>query len=379
MTFSIIAFKYVYELDVIVTILSYVLLPIVIMFVLSFIETRKSRQLIYAVILLSIAIGSYESFNAVYICLVLLVLMLVRIFHHIKTKDIFFYGLIFAGIQLVSIISYYATVKVVQIMTKNPQYYRGSILTTDNPLEMIFMSLESIVTNTNFLFNQEIVIGVILFIVIGLYFLIRKKDIILFLLSMAFIFSTFAMIYIQGRYFLRSAQTFNVFFATVILFLLIYLKKFKKIYKIFLILCSMVLVYQVKDLNYWFYKDYVTYQKNVHAIHHIATELVRTTNFQSKAIVFTNRNYESVLLMNWDDKQKEIGESSLVSSVKFLGDIQSRATIELFKYEGYHFILEPTVEQAERGIEYAKEMTHYPYDGYIKEYDDIIVVNIGKP
>ena len=44
---------------------------------------------------------------------------------------------------------------------------------------------------------------------------------------------------------------------------------------------------------------------------------------------------------------------------------------------GYYF-KNPTNEQWKRGNELAAEMKEYPKDGYIKEYEDIIVVKLGE-
>lgn len=68
----------------------------------------------------------------------------------------------------------------------------------------------------------------------------------------------------------------------------------------------------------------------------------------------------------------------LISAVAFLGDVTSPAVIELFKYQGYNFIIEPTEEQSMEARKYSEEMVSYPKEGYIKELDDYIIVNIGK-
>ena len=82
--------------------------------------------------------------------------------------------------------------------------------------------------------------------------------------------------------------------------------------------------------------------------------------------------------MTWDEDQQEIGESPIVSAIAFLGEKTSPELIQLFKYQGYDFILEPTIDQVEQASEYAKSMPAYPHEGYIKELEDYIIVNLGE-
>ena len=141
---------------------------------------------------------------------------------------------------------------------------------------------------------------------------------------------------------------------------------------------SIVVLLQLKDINLWFYYDYANYQKNVYAIHNIATELYSGYSVKTKPVCFVNRDYDS-FLMSWDDEimQVEIGESPIVSSVRFLGDETSKATFCLFEFQEYDNLIRPDENDAKKAIEYSKEMPTYPENGYIEELDDIIVVNLG--
>lgn len=118
----------------------------------------------------------------------------------------------------------------------------------------------------------------------------------------------------------------------------------------------LLLIWQLKDVNLWYYKDWANYQKNVYAIHNIATQLNSGYSIDEKPVCFVNRDYDS-FLMSWDEDkdQYEIGESPIVSAVAFCGDITCPELIKLFEYQEYTFLIQPSWEQAQKAIEYSGE------------------------
>ncbi len=377
-SYPILAFKFIYDIDVVVTSLSYLCAPLGLVFGLSFIETKKVQDVVLAGAFLFVAIGSYETFNAVYICLVLMLFIFLCCFKDYKTNEVFAHGMILAAILGVAFALYYALVKLVQVLTHNPAYPRYNIFTSDASKLNAIKNILKKLFNPNLLFTVEFAVCVLIFIALVLWFIIRKKRPIVLLLGIGFGAFLIVTNIIQGNLHYRACQPFNLFISgtALLLFLAIGDKAFIK--GVVSVALSLLVLLQLKDINLWFYKDYANYQKNVYAIHNIATELYSEYSVNEKPVCFVNRNYDS-FLMSWDAEvmQVEIGESPIVSSVRFLGDKTSDATFQLFEFQEYDKLIHPNEEEATRAVEHSKNMPTYPEKGYIEELDDIIVVNLG--
>lgn len=373
-TFSNIAFKYIYDLDVLVTTLSYILVPLSILLFLEYLNTNNKKYIFFSIISLFLAIGSYETFNILYILEVLLILILLSHFKGYNLLNIIKLGLMFFINLLCSFFIYYISVYIIRLLTNNEPYVRTNIFNNNIALKKDLLKVYYRFIDFNFLFNIEIVLSTIVFIIISIIFLLKFKNLSVFILLYMLIAFSFIIHIIQGTYFIRTGQVFNFYVASAILLIFITVKGLDKT----LVVLSVILVtLQIKDLNKWFYKDYINYQKNIYAINKIATDLVENYDVDNKPVLFINRDYESKLLMAWDDNQGEIGESALISSVRFLGNKTSKETIKLFEYRGYTFLKEPSKEQAEYIYELSPKLKKYPNKGYIEEIDNVIVVNMG--
>ena len=174
-------------------------------------------------------------------------------------------------------------------------------------------------------------------------------------------------------------QPFGLFIAAVALLITEIFRNRQALRVIAACMAALALIWQLKDINLWFYKDWANYQKNVYAIHNIATELNSGYSIEEKPVCFVNRDYDS-FLMSWeaDKMQYEIGESPIVAAVAFCGDITCPELIELFEKQEYTFLIQPTLEQAQKAVQYSSGMPGYPKEGYIAEYEDIIIVKLGE-
>lgn len=373
------AFKFIYDIDVIITAVCYLSVAVSIIYAFSFAESFKLKDLFLALLFIFISIGGYESFNAVYVCGVLLVLIILYIYQNFKISQIFKQGGICALLLTVSFITYYGLVKIVQLLTNNAAYQRYNIFKNINDIVSIIKTILTKMFNFRLFFTVEFTVCVVLFIIIMLYFTLIKKKPFVLLLGMAFGVFLVAINFIQGFMLYRCCQTYVILISGTALLLLVLFNNKKSLRIITSTLLVLMLLLQLRDINLWFYKDWANYQKNVYAIHNIATDLYAEFSVEEKPVCFVNRDYDS-LLMSWDDElmQTEIGESPIVSSVAFLSDITSDATFQLFEMQEYDKLIHPTVEQAEKALTLSKDMPGYPKEGYIKEFDDIIVVNLGK-
>ena len=378
-SYPLLAFKFIYDLDVLVTALAYVCVALSLVFGFAFTETHKLRDGVAAAVLALLAIGSYESFNALYICAVLLVFILLCIFKNYEAKRVWGNGFILAGILVADLAVYYGVVKLLQTLTGNPAYSRYNIFSANGSVVDIVKRVLKKLFNPALLATVEFMVCIVLFIAVIVFFLIRKKRPLLLLLGFGFGVFLVIVNVIQASMLYRCCQAFNLFIAATALLVTACLDKQKVLRILSSAVAVIVLVLQLKDMNLWFYKDWTNYQKNAHAIDCIATDLYADYSVDSKPICFVNRDYSS-FLMSWDESmmQTEIGESPIVSSIRFLGDITSDATFQLFEYQAYDKLIHPTVEQVQKAQEYSASMPAYPTDGYIVELDDIIVVNMGK-
>lgn len=88
-------------------------------------------------------------------------------------------------------------------------------------------------------------------------------------------------------------------------------------------------------------------------------------SYESKPIVFVGRyQHSSPSIIKID----AVGQSVFY---------RSNYVTYLMRYLGFNFI-RPSNEEMKAGKEYAAEMPVYPFDGYIQEFDDVIVVRVSE-
>lgn len=374
-SYPIIAFKFIYDIDVVVTMFSYCCVPMAIYEGSKFLSDHTKKNFILHTIFLMLAVGSYESFVCLYICETIAILSFQYLYRNEKVKKIMVQGMYFAGQLVLALIIYYTLVRGMQFITNNPQYVRATSAEM-GLIDIIKMLYTSIVSKDLFIMKEFTVFACVLIGIMLYYVGVRKKYFLLLLFPMLGFFTIFVSV-MQGWVYLRTCQSFNFFVAFVSLLLLEVCRNCIKIKKLLIMILLLTVIWQLKDINLWFFKDWINYEKNVYAIHRIATDLQAEYNIEQKPVCFVNRNYDSYL-MTWDSEQKEIGESPIVSAIGFLGNSTSPELIQLFKYQGYDFIKEPTKKQVESALEISKDMPGYPTEGYILENEEFIVVNLGK-
>lgn len=374
-----IAFKFIYDLDVLVISLSYLAATLSVVYTLSFIEHKNIKDGIISTVLIIIAVSSYETFISYFGCLIILSLIIESIHTNINFKQTFSKGFMSVGVLAVSVIIYYLLVLFIQLITKNPSYPRLNLFTQDVPVYLALLGILGKAINPWVFFSLEFLVTIFIYVAFAFYYAKKTGKKYLHLLFLLFFLCLFSVNIIQGALYYRSCQTFCLFISGTALLSMIAFRNNKLSRKIVLVLLTLLLLLQIKDTNTWFYKDWMNHQKNTYAVHRIATDLHSGYDIKNKPICFVNRDYESHL-MSWEPEryQHEIGESPIVASVWFLGDKTSEATFQLLEYNGYEDLLRPTEEQAITAKKLSKDMPAYPYDGYIEETDDFIIVNLGE-
>lgn len=380
-SYSIISMKFIYDLDVITTMASYFCVPVSIFAVYQYFQSKRKRYLLVSGVLLMVAIGTYESFNTVYIAMVLMVLLLELYFQNRKTKQLLKEGMAYAGVLAVTVGVYYTIVKIVQCLFPSATEFTRlgfwkSASSFLSGLHKVCWIIKRAIFESNLFFTKEFVAFLFIGIILAFLLAVKKKRFFILPLFAGLEFVNFVIILIQGNCHYRICQTFVVLISGCALFLFCVVRDWKYIRTGACILAGLLIVWQIRDLNYWFFKDYENYKKNEFALHKIATDLQAGYDI-SKPVCFTNRDYD-LFLTSWDENQKEIGEAVMISSIAMFGETVPHTMVDLFKYHQYNFLQLPTQEQADRAVELSKGMEAYPKPGYIQEFDDLIIVNFKK-
>lgn len=249
------------------------------------------------------------------------------------------------------------------------------------------------------------VIASIIFIPAVIIYTVKKKNFYLFLIGAVNYASIFAMCIAQGEVVpYRANQMLSVFVAAVLLAECYWIMKMKNIWirGIGLVLVISMVYNSAFDLNHWFAFEYKRNQHEIEEVHHIAYDLRSSYDILSKPVVFVGNYvldeaiqreysmdasspaYGMVQKLNsWMGMETPwLYPYTQVLSYSFLDwSITSfsiyegfnREIIRLFEKEGVTLIWGGN-ELYQKGLERMGELNCYPLDGYIKEYEDFILV-----
>lgn len=384
---SIIAEKYIYDLDVIVTMLSYCCSAIALMYAYRFVKEKKCLLFWKAAVVLVVAVGSYESFIFLYFCGVFSVFILeIAVNQENKSfRSILQEGIRYALILLSALVFYYGLVVLIQLATNQYGIFHRYSIWDSFPLEMGFWQIVFSLTSEFYNFFLEsiaehslpiLIFCLFSFVGAGLcaFLSFRMKNIWLFVCYMALWIGNFVIQYAAGSFMARAAQTF-CFFIGFVLLLLIETFGIQTICKRALILVVGLLVFvQSVDMNHRFYNDYVRYKKEEYVINTLATRLVTGYDL-SKPVVFIDTQGSGYLDTVLYPGNQVNGKSVLYWSANAFNDKTQPFVSELFRMHGYDFILSPTVEQFDQAYQEAESMPQWPHEDCIKEFEEFIVIN----
>lgn len=174
----------------------------------------------------------------------------------------------------------------------------------------------------------------------------------------------------------RASTSWGLFVAIIITSVYYILSKKQSLHKLAILLITMLVLWQTRDLNQWFYNEYIKYQKDLKVAYQLAEDIEKNSNNLNKPIVFIGDFEKDFYAIN-----TPIGSQSNGLSVLWWGkDAFEENGTELIKFIdslGYNFRI-PTDAQCEEASKLSKEMNTYPKEGYIKEFEDFIVVKISE-
>lgn len=390
-------------------------------------------EILFSSLLLCVALGFYESFSVVYIMGAIMLFFLNRLLYGKKAeKGRFLKGFLpWAGRGLLVLVMTVLERTVILAALKsiyhlddfaiyNVQYRKlfGEIFTAENELQMVLKRffLKYYINAVTYL---PITVLVLAFLGIGIgaiYFGIRRKDILLPICFVAILIIPIAMSLLEGlatRY--RSAQYVPVVsaFAVLLLFVVLYRNKIYGKLKIFCIIFLSILLYnQAGEMNKWFYIDYLKYQDMAKVMDNVAYDLKKDYD-TSKPIVFRGAykvpyeiaksayidfdSWQFRMICYLTDpfdvhiKEKYYAENSaayvfaempVVSALQWGTTAFDGTSQQLINFwhmrgiDGFSCVTDlELIEEAEQ-IRTGENMPGYPRNGYIKECDDYIIVNL---
>ncbi len=383
---SILAEKFIYHLDVIVTMLSYCFMALALLYAYKAVKERSRLSVGKAVPVLMAALASYESFIGLYICCVFAIFILEILIRNEKrtVRTVLLDGVKYAGILLAALLLYYGLVYLVQAATGQlGMFQRFQAVWPEglNLVEIFFYVTKQLYLTFLQAFSQSYLpilvfslfslIGASSFAILAL----RRKSMCLLLCFLGFWASNFIIHYAAGSFLYRAAQTF-CFFCGFTLLILLEVHPQPALRKTLCTAAALLVFVQSADMNRWFYNDYVRYQKESFVIHTLATKLVSDHDL-SKPVVFTNAPYAGYLDTALYSGRQVNGNSLVYWAGYAWNDKTQPLVSEVFRMYGYDFVLSPTEEQYDQAHLEAEDMPVWPQEGSVAEFEDFIVVNLG--
>lgn len=249
------------------------------------------------------------------------------------------------------------------------------------------------------------VIASAIFIPAVIIYAVKKKSGYLLAIGAAAYISLFALSIAQGEVVAyRANQTLSVFVAAVLLAVCYWIMKVRYVWLkgIGLVLVSSLVYNSAFDLNQWFAFEYKRNQLEIEEVHHIAYDLRSGYDIANKPVVFvgeyildeaiqkeysidaSSAAYGMIKQLNtWMETDtpalypytQVLSYSFLNWAITSFSDYEgyNREIIRLFEKEGLSLIWGGS-ELYEKGIKRIEDQNRYPVDGYIREYDDFILV-----
>lgn len=283
---------------------SFFITAIVLNLLYSYRKNNKIRNLVYAGLLMCLIISAYESSAPVLLCGFFIIEILDCIYNN-RNKKIreAITNLVIMIIPFVSALIIYSLVSNLILMlwnimpggsypAKEIMYKElGLIGGIKNLIDTIFYNY--IVNAFLYLPITIMLISCVIMFILGIVYGIKRKNVTIFLLFLGSISTLFLLSILQGSSALyRTCQVFQIFSAFAFMILiqsLINLNKAKLIKNICICLMFLVIFYQAKDLNKYFYLNYTRYEQEKIALTSMAEQLKLNYDIKNKPVVFIAR------------------------------------------------------------------------------------------
>lgn len=395
--------------------LGYALSSFAILFALDALETKRFGSFCKSSIALYFAISCYESFAAVYLCALTIVLTLKYLFGDAKDKyvgKVILTGLTLFIPLIVALVIYKAVESVLVPYINLPNYAATGIAWKSNTqtLYQVFIDLwkgvvlKFVYSGLIFQPITSLVLAMISAVILAVFYTVKYKRAAIILIILAMLLSIVSLSILQGyATFYRSCQVFALFTAFVLSLMLhqILSSNGSKYFKNFAVIMISILVFrQANDLNNWFYVDYMRSEEERTMANLIAYQVKSEFNI-NKPVIFTGGNgiseninsYLTIKPNTWNGKifnnvaSKMMGSD--MSGYKFVeGDMVpiygwaigafGEVNTELLKYfrMNGHTFKQGTPEMFNEAIEISRYRPVWPAKGSIFETPAYVVVHL---
>jgi hypothetical protein len=398
--------------------LGHAMIPFILfmMFVISSDTKKLSKPVTFIMpsFLIALTLSLYESFAVVYLFGIFVVLILRFLYSDDskKFKDVFNRGLYF----LIPLIGGIVLRLVIDLILKLI-FHLGTSTNASKEIHWdtgLMENLPKLIKGAtlSFLYNGLVYLPItflLLAIGVTLFLMVRDgakhRSITIIALYLGSIFSIFSLTIFQGietPY--RACSVFSVFVAFVFMLLLQFFEEGKfrnEIKKAVVVVMCIFLIWQINDINKWFYVDYMRYEEEVNVVNQVAAE-IRANYDLNKPVVFLGdyklsdniNQYTSAektslagqLYMNLTGIVPEgkyaykfvqsNGDSFLDWAVGWNFSNNVSEAHKFFKDLGYDFKADD-YEMREEALKVTGDKPAWPKKGSIFETDKFIVVNFG--
>lgn len=223
---------------------------------------------------------------------------------------------------------------------------------------------------------------------VGVYLTIKRTTMVHLFLALGLILSNFSLAIVQGcPPFWRNCTSFGLTIAFTWMLILKLTENRKNMHYLGVVIALLLIFWQLRDLSLWFYNDYRRFQMDKHHALILANDISRVCGANVKkpvALIGNPVKFYHTLMKERHDfdympklypivrtNGKSIIHGEGVRREKYLL-IREVACIE------YVFPSEIQFQEASIRIKTTQQPS-WPFEGYVQQYDDMVVVNLGDP
>lgn len=372
---------FIYNTAVISIGIGYLFTAVATIFVYEFVSNKEKilSLLVLSVFLMSAVISTYESFVAVFLLGMAMILFLGYLYNYkdsgFNKKQWIKIVLIFVSVVVVAALLEYIVTNVyidtqsiirsnnatTAIMWFGQNGVIGNIRPFLGSLRDSFLGLHA-----SLLYITVLQLASLALVVFATIKSFVNKNYWLLVFSGLLIFSIFSLAFVQGiasPY--RICQGFALFIAFIAM--VIYDQVPKKIRPLILLGVIYLVTMQTYDLTKWFYNDNMRYQEERTVMINVA-ETIKKDFDETKPAVFIGEYRQGSVI-----RHNQTNGYSFINWGKSTFDGPSTQLLKFLEMNG-EYLVKPTMAQYEMAWDNLDNMTRWPKEGSIAEYKGVIVV-----
>lgn len=423
-SYPLVAEIYVYNMMPVALGLGYFCTAISLLSAHNWIKYKQSKQAVFSMLFMIIAISAYESFVILYICYVVGMMLLKAVALKAKfDKKTLLESAKYASMLLIAIVlEYIFTIILINILGIKVTTYAATNISwsTRSLADALFWFVKSLgwqaINAFGYLPIRIYIFCTIIGAVIALIWVIRKKRIAIMLLYFAFVASTWLLALIQGEFIYRTCQAFAFFVAFVFLVLLIsidHLHLQRAWTHLAIALTVLIIIWQSIDLNTWFLLENRRYEEEKNVLL-TASDRLHEEQDLSKPVIFVGKyelsygiqkhlrfnptnskmidgiisgigipNENADKSVSVEDIGYQYVQTTITSSIRWSVTSFHKefgvngALYKFYDYLGIDDFIQGTPEMYEEAKILAIDMEAWPSRGAIVDKGDYIIVNFG--